>query len=68
VFAWGATAYELLTGERAFGTDEDIAIMHCIVHEEPEDLAVRCPDVSEDLLSVIQQALAKEPAERYVDA
>jgi serine/threonine-protein kinase len=68
VFSWGVLAYECLTGRPPFGADEPAAVMYRIVHEDPPDLTILCPDASPSLVAIIGRALAKNPAERYPDA
>jgi hypothetical protein len=58
----------MLTGRKPFGGDEEVAIAHSILHDEPELLATdrsRIPAVLED---VVLRLLQKDPANRHENA
>ncbi|MBO2451458.1 serine/threonine protein kinase [Actinomadura barringtoniae] len=59
LFAWAATMVYAATGKRAFGGKSESAIMHGILHDEPDLDALEEP-----LRSVVRDCLAKNPAER----
>lgn len=65
VFAWGAVAYELVSGVPPFGdpaTQDFMALAWRVTNEEPAGLV--CDD-DHGLASVVSMALAKEPAARF---
>lgn len=59
LFSWGATMVYAATGKRAFAGDSESALMHAILHDEPDLQALEEP-----LRSVVRDCLAKDPAER----
>ncbi len=69
VFSAGVILYELLAGERPFKGDDVTAILYKIVNEEPAPLALdACGELAPRLRSVLDKALAKDPAARYASA
>jgi hypothetical protein len=72
IFAIGALAYEMLTGKNPFGASEGApttTIMYRIVHQAPPEMpAEALAGLPADLRSVLQVALAKDPADRFPDA
>jgi tetratricopeptide (TPR) repeat protein len=65
-FAFGSIVYELLAGERAFRGDSPVDTLSAILHEDPEPLATRQPQLPEALVRVVARCLAKDPADRWV--
>jgi hypothetical protein len=59
VFAWGTTIVFAATGRPAFGVDSIPAVMHRIIHDQPDLAAL--PD---SLRDVVRAALAKDPVRR----
>ncbi|WP_051467517.1 serine/threonine-protein kinase [Actinomadura oligospora] len=59
LFAWAATLLFAATGRRAFGGDSIPAVMHAILHDEPD-----LPDLDEQLSDLVRACLAKDPADR----
>jgi predicted Ser/Thr protein kinase len=70
IFALGVILYEILTGGRKpFAGDTTILVLNRILLHPPEPLLpAEVKDVSSRLLSVVEQALAKQPEDRYPDA
>jgi Tol biopolymer transport system component len=62
IFSFGAVLYELLAGQRAFEGATDLEVLKTIVHTAPAPLPRTVPD---ELRTVIDKALEKDPAERY---
>lgn len=67
VHAFAVTAFELITGERAFGGHFDEAIM-AVLGRLPAPAAHHRAGVSMQVDAVLRKALAKDPAKRYADA
>lgn len=65
VWAVGVTAYELLTGELAFGGASVPAVLTRILEREPAPLRTLRPDVPPALEAWIARCLAKKPADRF---
>lgn len=64
-YSLGLVAYEMLAGRFPFSADSLAAIVYKHTHEYPEPLAELRPDVPEDLQSVIERAIRKQPHERF---
>lgn len=68
VFALGVVAWEMVTGQRLFTAETELAEMQLVLTaqvERPDDVE---PVVPEALADVIMRALAKEPADRWPSA
>jgi serine/threonine-protein kinase len=65
VYALGAILYQLLSGQLPYSstTPHGMIVQHLV--EPPPDIRRVRPDLPEGLALVIQQAMAKTPAERY---
>ncbi|MFC5180739.1 serine/threonine-protein kinase [Actinomadura harenae] len=59
LFAWAATLLYAATGRRAFPGDSIPAVMHAILHDEPD-----LPDLDPQLSDLVRACLAKDPADR----
>jgi Tol biopolymer transport system component len=64
-FSFGALLYELATGAHAFRRDSIPATLAAVLHEEPRPIAERNPRAPAPLRWIIEQCLAKDPADRY---
>src|SRR5262249_1567674 len=68
IYSLGATLYELLTLIPPFDAAERHPLLRQIVDHEPVSLRQRNSAVPVDLETIIQKAMAKEPARRYATA
>jgi serine/threonine protein kinase len=68
LYAVGVVGYEALSGRRPFPQKELVPLAHAILHETPPPLAALRPDVPEALVTAIERAMAREPAQRFDDA
>ncbi len=68
VYALGVTLYELLALRPAFVGSSRSELMERIRAQRPEPLRRVCPDIAEDLVVIIEKAMARDPADRYRDA
>ncbi len=68
VFALGAILHECLAGEPAYTAPDLLSVLRRVCAGPPAPLLSKRPDAPRWLVSVIEMALAKEPAERFADA
>jgi eukaryotic-like serine/threonine-protein kinase len=64
----GVVLYEMLTGHKPFGGDDEIAVAHAIIHDEPDAAWTLRSDVPARLEDVVTHLLQKSPAARYASA
>ena len=64
IFSLGIILYELLSGQRPFNGDS-MMLMGQIAHGTPKSLSEVAPHVSEELSTICQHALEKEPERRF---
>ena len=65
LYALACAAFEMLCGTPPFQRDDDLAIMWAQVSAPPPSLAERRPDLPPGADTVLQRALAKDPADRF---
>jgi len=68
LFAFGATVYEMLSGQRAFRRDTPAETMTAILRDEPAELSSTRGDLSPALDRIVRHCLEKHPAERFQTA
>lgn len=68
IWSLGVMLYEMLTGRRPFDGDNQVVVLHAILHRNPEPVRQLRPEVPVELERVITAALAKEPDERCANA
>jgi TolB-like protein/Flp pilus assembly protein TadD len=64
----GAVLYEMLTGRKPFGAEQDIAVAHSILHDEPVPPSNYRRDLPAELEEFVLRLLEKDPADRYANA
>jgi serine/threonine protein kinase len=67
-YALGVVIFELIAGKLPFESSTAYALMHKHLHEPPTPLHTVRPDLSLEVERVLQQAMAKDPQERYPTA
>jgi eukaryotic-like serine/threonine-protein kinase len=68
IFSFGVVLYEMLTGQLPFAGEHEAAMMYSILNEEPQPIQKYRPELSSELLHIINRALEKDPEERYQTA
>ena len=68
LFALGCVLYECLSGRRAFSGSDAVEVWMKIVLAQPASLRALVPALPDPLCALVEQLLAKEPAERPADA
>src|ERR1700674_4912145 len=68
LWALGVVLYEMLTGQKPFGGDEEVAIAHAILHDEPELPSTHRRDISAALEGIVLRLLQKDRAKRNAAA
>src|SRR5205823_1692046 len=68
LWALGVVLYEMLTGHTPFDSQQDIAIAHAILHDEPAFPSTHRAEVSVTLEDLVLTLLRKDPARRYSTA
>ena len=67
IFAVGAVLYELLSCKQAFPGGLHNGILNRILHEAAPPLQDFCPDLDAEVIQIVEQALEKDPQDRYQD-
>ncbi|MFH0938670.1 MAG: serine/threonine-protein kinase [Planctomycetota bacterium] len=67
LYALGGTLYHALTGKVPFEAPSALQIMRCHLHEELENPADICPELSFGTVQIVSKLMAKLPDERYQD-
>ena len=68
LFSLGAVLYEMATGQPPFAAPTVLGVLKKITEETPPSLRQVCPDLPETAAFLIEQMLAKRPADRPVSA
>jgi serine/threonine protein kinase len=68
IFALGSVLYECATGRSAFARATEVATLHAIAYEDPEDIRRLRPEIPHGLALVIAKCLAKKPGDRYASS
>jgi len=65
LWALGVVFYEMLTGRKPFSGDEEVAIAHAILHDEPEPLSTHRDRFSVALEALVRRLVQKDPTRRH---
>lgn len=67
IFSLGCVLFECITGQMAFSGDTVMAILAKILFAEPPLIRALCPEVSEEVASLVHSMLQKDPLARPKD-
>src|SRR5829696_2817134 len=65
IFSFGAVAYELLTGARAFAGETAADVIAAVLTADPPDLPAALPAA---VRQIVQRCLEKQPEQRFQSA
>src|ERR1700730_15890316 len=65
IYALGCVLYQMLTGNVPYERENSVATLFAHVHEPPPPVEGRISDTHPAFASVLAQAMAKEPSDRY---
>ncbi|HEV8058368.1 MAG TPA: protein kinase, partial [Gemmataceae bacterium] len=68
VYSLGLTLYEMLAFQPAFGEKERNRLIKQVTHEEPVRLGKQNRQVPQDLETIVQKAIDRDPNQRYASA
>jgi len=67
IWSLGVVLYEMLTGQLPFPAQNDAAVIHKIIYDDPEQMAYYRSDIPASLGHIVQKMMQKDPRERYAD-
>lgn len=68
LYSLGVVMYEMICGEPPFVGDNAIAVAYKQVHDQPQSLRSKEPDVSPAFNAIVMKCLEKDPLRRYASA
>ncbi|HEY7112212.1 MAG TPA: protein kinase [Thermoanaerobaculia bacterium] len=68
VYAMGVLLYEMFTGRVPFDDNDTARLVRRVLAEAPPKAQTLRPDLPPELLSILDRAVAKDPAARFSDA
>ena len=68
LYSLGVVMYELLTGRLPFLGDQEIAVAHAILHEDPITIRELAPETPAELEHIVFKAMMKSSSSRYQSA
>ncbi len=68
IYAMGVTLYQMLTGKLPYRGETPLSVMMAHASEPVPDVRRARPDLPEDVQSVIERAMSKDPKARYQTA
>ncbi len=67
IFAVGLVGYELITGRQAFPGTMKEGLLNRILNVTVEPIAEVAPGIDPEVAAIVEQAMRKDPADRYQD-
>lgn len=68
IYSLGCVLYECLTGQPPFTRERAVDVLDAHLEDPPPKVTPLRPELSPEIDSVVERALAKDPAERYATA
>jgi hypothetical protein len=68
VYSLGVVLYQMLTGRLPFLERDTMRLLYQIMNDRPPPPRELCADLDPALEAIVQQAMAREPKDRYADA
>ena len=65
IYSLGVTLYELLTSRPAFDAADRRQLLRDIINRSPPELRHAVRGIPQDLATIVEKAMAKEPGDRY---
>lgn len=65
IYSLGVTMYELLAGQLPYQASNSVSMINMILNEDPTPLKSIRPELPDKLVSIVERAMAKDPAARY---
>ena len=65
IYSLGVTMYELLSGRLPFQASNSVAMINKILNESATPLKSIRPDLPDELVVIVEKAMARDPAKRY---
>jgi serine/threonine-protein kinase len=68
VYSLGCVLYEALAGRAPFVGSAPVSVLYQHVHVKPDYIRLHNPEVPRELAAIVEQALAKQPSQRFASA
>jgi dienelactone hydrolase len=68
IFSLGAVLYEMLAGRRPFTGNSEVSTITAILRDQPPPLRSVRSEIPQEVQTIVERCLAKDPGARYSDA